>query len=146
MVPPKRGSDGSYSSFSSSGSSSSSRNYVDPWDVENALYVRGKRISFASDPSTFSAASAAVEPEPQPPHVALCGCEPLYTAGTSMLIPEPLASVRYLSFCPFCDAEEHAKGRKKKGKGSHVSKISPPASITYKVPTAGESLLLQVGV
>ncbi|XP_065340405.1 uncharacterized protein LOC135939770 [Cloeon dipterum] len=159
MVPPKRGSDGSYSSFSSSsgesssgsrGTAGSSRQYVDPWDVENALYVRGKRISFATDPNTFSAATAAVEPQQQPPQQA-CGCESLYD-GSSVLIPEPLPSVRYITFCPLCDVEEHlpthnlhnhnnvhnaaAQGKKLRKTSSILSKHSPPASVTYKVPMA----------
>ncbi|XP_059476679.1 uncharacterized protein LOC132197415 [Neocloeon triangulifer] len=133
MVPPKRGSDGSYSSFSSSSDSSSrssGRNYVDPWDVENALYVRGKRISFASDPNTYSAASAAVEPPLQPP-AELCGCEPLYDG----FAPDP---VRYLgTYCHLCDAEELELHHKRRPKGSSIlsTRGSPPTSLTYRVPT-----------
>ncbi|KAF4518597.1 hypothetical protein B566_EDAN009845 [Ephemera danica] len=151
VLPLKRGSDGSYSSFSSASSRGASepRKYLDPWDLENALYVRGKRISFASDPSTYSAASAALgdnKPSPsvdtgykamagsstesaykimapygdqsvvykRPPSSSCvdsgyCYCDyesPSYVDSSALLQPEPVPSMRYLNFCPYCDAEQ----------------------------------------
>jgi hypothetical protein len=131
----------SYSSSSSSLASSagsSCRNYLDPWDVENAMYVRGKRISFASDPGTFSSATAAVECEPEVPKQQgrCCGCEPLYnSAAASLLTPK---TQRYLStFCTMCDAADERTDAFDRTK--QAANISPPTSITYKVPASAAS-------
>lgn len=145
MGPERVSSDCSDSSLSylgsTSSSSSSGRNYLDPWDAENAMYVRGKRISFASDPGTFSSATAAVESEPAAPllqaampqnHGPECGCEQLYNAPASHHIPQNFASQSYLSsFCTLCDADKRAVNNSKQ-----AAKTSPPASVIYKVPSA----------
>jgi len=134
----------SYSSSSSSSASSagsSCRNYLDPWDVENAMYVRGKRISFASDPGTFSSATAAVECEPAVPKQQgrCCGCEPLYNSAVASLLTPNNKTQRYLStFCTVCDAtaEEHTAAF---DRTKQAANTSPTASITYKVPASTAS-------
>ena len=152
MVPhPQRGSDGSYSSFSSASSrDSSTRKYVDPWDLENALYVRGKRICFASDPSTFSAASAVLQPSemPRAPSVGpsagscvdsgycYCGYDSptaSYGDASSLMTsasatPEALASIKYFSFCPYCDTQQQHGGK-------HMLASKPPQAF---LPPQGE--------
>jgi hypothetical protein len=132
----------SYSSSSSASSAgSSSRNYLDPWDVENAMYVRGKRISFASDPGTYSSATAAVECEPAEPKQQgrCCGCEPLYNSATAASLLTPKTQ-RYLStFCTVCDAADDERTETFDRTIKQAANTSPTASIAYKVPASAAS-------